>query len=144
MKIFIKLEKLILFKPFYTRLIFEEMNMFFISMKHMAWNKSSRSIRTPSFWGYPPPPHDYPFPLSHIGSQVKRWHSESYKFKKFAKISNFWILKRALPVSDLKLNEIQASRACNFVNFQARLESSRPHKSLCQQSCCQRIWNSTF
>ena len=46
-------------------------------------------------------------------------------------------------VSDLKLYEIQASGACNFIKFQARLESSRPHKSLCQQSCCQRIWNST-
>ena len=47
-------------------------------------------------------------------------------------------------VSDLKLYEIQASRACNFIKFQARLESSRPHKSLCQQSCYQRIKNSTF
>ena len=47
-------------------------------------------------------------------------------------------------VSDLKLYEIQANRACNFIKFQAHLESSRPHKSLCQQSCCQCIWNSTF
>ena len=31
---------------------------------------------------------------SHIGSQVKRWQSQSYKFKEFAKISNFWILKQ--------------------------------------------------
>ena len=34
--------------------------------------------------------------LSHIGSQVKIRQSQSYKFKKFAKISNFWSLKRAL------------------------------------------------
>ena len=47
-------------------------------------------------------------------------------------------------VSDFKLYEIQASRACNFIKFQARLESSRPHKSLCQQNCYQRIKNSTF
>ena len=47
-------------------------------------------------------------------------------------------------MSDRKLYEIQARRACNFIKFQARLESSRPHKSLCQQSCCQRMWNSTF
>ena len=39
-------------------------------------------------------------------------------------------------VSDLKLYKIQASRACNFIKFQARLESSRPHKSLRQQGCC--------
>ena len=31
-----------------------------------------------------------PIPLSHIGSQVKRRQSQSYKFKEFAKISNFW------------------------------------------------------
>ena len=37
-----------------------------------------------------------PIPLSHIGSQVKRRQSQSYKFKKLAKISNFFILKRAL------------------------------------------------
>ena len=32
-----------------------------------------------------------PIPLSHIGSQVKIRQSQSYKFKKFAKISNFKI-----------------------------------------------------
>ena len=37
-----------------------------------------------------------PIPSSHIGSQVKRRQSQSYKLKKFAKISNFWILKWAL------------------------------------------------
>ena len=42
-----------------------------------------------------------PIPLSHIGSQVKRRQSQSYKFKKFAKISNFWILKRALHATHL-------------------------------------------
>ena len=43
-------------------------------------------------------------------------------------------------VSDLKLYEIQASRACNFIKFLARLEITRPQKWLCQQSCCQRAW----
>ena len=42
-----------------------------------------------------------PIPLSHIGSQVKRRQSQSYKLKKFAKISNFWILKRALHATHL-------------------------------------------
>ena len=42
-----------------------------------------------------------PIPLSHIGSQVKRRQSQSYKFKKIAKISNFWILKRALHATHL-------------------------------------------
>ena len=42
-----------------------------------------------------------PIPLSHIGSQVKRRQSQSYKFKKIAKISNFWILKLALHATHL-------------------------------------------
>ena len=37
-----------------------------------------------------------PILLSHIGSQVKRRRSQSYKFKEFAKVSNFWILKQTL------------------------------------------------
>ena len=42
-----------------------------------------------------------PIPLSHIGSQVKRRQSQSYKFKEFAKISNFWILKETLHATQL-------------------------------------------
>ena len=47
----------------------------------------TRTTRTPEFWGYPPPP-SLPIVLSHIGSQVKRRQSESYKLKKLAKFSN--------------------------------------------------------
>ena len=42
-----------------------------------------------------------PIPLSYIGSQVKRRQSQSYKLKTFAKISNFYILKRALHTTHL-------------------------------------------
>ena len=27
----------------------------------MAWYKTTRTTRTPAFWGYPLPPHDYPY-----------------------------------------------------------------------------------
>ena len=37
-----------------------------------------------------------PILLSHIGSQVKRRQSQSYKFKEFAKIANVTILKQSL------------------------------------------------
>ena len=37
-----------------------------------------------------------PILLSRIGSQVKRTQSQSYIFKEFAKITNFWILKQTL------------------------------------------------
>ena len=55
----------------------------------MAWRRPGDkplsepmiTTRTPAFWGYSPPPHDYHWdPLSHIGSQVKRRQSQSYKF----------------------------------------------------------------
>ena len=39
--------------------------------------------------------------LSHNGTQVKRRQSKSYKFKEFLKISNIWILKRALHATHL-------------------------------------------
>ena len=39
----------------------------------------------------PPATPWLPILLVHIGSQVKTWHSQSYKFKEFAKTSNFEI-----------------------------------------------------
>ena len=50
----------------------------------------TRTTRTPAFWGYPPPPHDYPY----------HWVMLDPKSKE-VKISNFWILKRALHVTHL-------------------------------------------
>ena len=83
---------------------------------------------------------------SEMGS--KRWHIYVSPNIEGVPSPGIWVNigsgNGLVPLSDLKLNEIHASRVCNFVNFQVRLESSRPHKSLCQQSCCQRIWNSTF
>ena len=49
----------------------------------------------------PPAASWLPLLLSHIGSQVKRRQSQSYKFKEFAKISNFWILKLTLHATHL-------------------------------------------
>ena len=54
----------------------------------MAWRQPgdkplsgpTRTTRMPAFWGYPPAASWLPIPLSHIGSQVKRWQSQSYKF----------------------------------------------------------------
>ena len=63
---------------------------------HLVIQCTTRTTRTPAFWGYPPAASWLPIPLSHIGSQVNRRQSQSYKFKEFAKISNFWILKQAL------------------------------------------------
>ena len=49
------------------------------------------TTRTPSFWGYPAVAWLHIL-LSHIGSQIKRRQCQSYKFKKFAKITifEFW------------------------------------------------------
>ena len=77
-----------------------------------SWRTNlTRTTSTPLFWGYiphdyppyhwfildspppPPPPPWLPIPLIHIGFLVKTRQNESYKFKEFAKIWNFWILK---------------------------------------------------
>ena len=57
-----------------------------IQTDHQIERLCSEDTPTPT-----PSPHDYPYYilLSHIGSQVKRRQSQSYKFKGFAKISIF-------------------------------------------------------
>ena len=56
----------------------------------------TRTTRTPAFWGYPPPPHDYPYHWVILDPKSKEDKVKVTNLKKFAKISNFWILKRAL------------------------------------------------
>ena len=63
--------------------------------------EKTRTTRTPAFWGYPQPPNDYPYHWVILDPKSKRRQSQSYKFKKFAKISNFRILKRALHATHL-------------------------------------------
>ena len=64
-------------------------------------SSQTRTTRTPAFWGYPSATSWLPILLSHIGSQVKRRQSQTYKFKEFAKISNVWILKQPLHATHL-------------------------------------------
>ena len=66
----------------------------FLTFSH-AFSWMTRTTRTPAFWGYPPPPNDYPY------HWVKRRQSQNYKFKIFAKIINFLILKGALHATHL-------------------------------------------
>ena len=33
----------------------------FLGTRFQAFSKSTRTTRTPAFWGYPPPPNDYPY-----------------------------------------------------------------------------------
>ena len=54
---------------------------------------ATRTTRTPASW--------LPILLSNIGSKVKRRPSQSYKFKEFAKISNFLILIQTLHATHL-------------------------------------------
>ena len=59
----------------------------------------TRTTRTPAFWVYPPPPHDYPYywPV-HIGVKIT---SKNYKLKEFAKTLNFFILNKPLHAKHL-------------------------------------------
>ena len=62
-------------------------------MNWVNWNTCILRIPPTASW--------LPIPLSHIGSQVKRRQSQYYKFKEFAKIVSFLILKRALHATHL-------------------------------------------
>ena len=59
--------------------------------------KSTRTTRTPAFWGYPPPSHDYPYygVILDIKSKEDKVKVTNKK-KKIAKITNVWILKQTL------------------------------------------------
>ena len=74
----------------------------------MTWEKvleliTTRTTRTPAFWGYPPPPHDYPYynqfilnPKSILLTSSYRIPSQNKvkaeKFEKLAKTLDFGIL----------------------------------------------------
>ena len=58
--------------------------------------KATEETRTTGFWGYPQPPHDYPYHWFILDPKSKQDKSQSYKFKKFAKKSNLEILQDTL------------------------------------------------
>ena len=62
-------------------------------------SEPTRTTRTPAFWGYPPPPNDYPYHWVILDPKSKE--SQIHKLKKIAKISNCWILQRALHATHL-------------------------------------------
>ena len=68
---------------------------------HTNFANTTKTTRTPAFWGYPPLPNDYPYHWVILDPKSKEDKSQSYKFKKFAKISNFWILKQPLHATHL-------------------------------------------
>ena len=62
----------------------------------------TRTTRTPAFWGYPPPPNDYPYHWVILDPKSKDDKVKVTNFKKNAKILNFWIFKRALHATHLQ------------------------------------------
>ena len=65
------------------------------------WRQNcTRTTKTPAFLGYPAASW-LPILLSHIGSQLKRRQSQSYKLKEFAYFSNYWIFKQTLHATHL-------------------------------------------
>ena len=67
-----------------------------ISQKFVPTDKT-RTTRTLAFWGYPPPPHDYPYHWVILDPKSKEDKVKVTNLKN----SNFGILKRALHVTHL-------------------------------------------
>ena len=104
----------------------------------MMISNRTRTTRTPAFWGYPPAASWLPIVLSHIGSQVKRRQSQSYKFKEFAKISNFLILKQTLHVTHLlKLLD----KMCKYQMDSTSIVEDTGRTRLCPQTDRRTRWN---
>ena len=65
----------------------------------MRWDETrwdeTRKTKTPAFWGYPPPPHDYPYHWVILDAKSKE------DKVKVTNLKNFWILKRALHATHL-------------------------------------------
>ena len=61
--------------------------------------RTTRTTRTPAFWGYPPPPHDYPFHWVILDPKSKEDKVKVTNLKN--KISNILILKQALHATHL-------------------------------------------
>ena len=56
------------------------------------WQSKTRTTRTPSFWGYPPPPHDYPYHWVILDPKSKDDKVKVTNFKNSPKfqIFEFW------------------------------------------------------
>ena len=90
-----------------------------------AYAIGTRTTRMPAFCGYPPPPHGYQYYCpAHIRSPVKTRQSESYKFKEFAKTSNYWILK-TLHTTHLKLLDKMCKYEMNPASIVEETERTR-------------------
>ena len=88
----------------------------------------TRTIRTPLFWGYPLPPHDYPYYWVILDPKSKG--EQSYKFKEFAKITNFWILKQTLHATHLKLLD----KMCKYEMDPTSIVEDTARTRLCPQT----------
>ena len=59
---------------------------------------TTRTTRTPAFWGYPPPPHDYPYHWVILDPKSKE---DKVKVTNLKNSTKFQILKRSLHVTHL-------------------------------------------
>ena len=59
------------------------------------------TTRTPAFWGYPTPPHDYPYHWVILDPKSKGDKVKVTNLKNSPKFPNFWISKRALHATHL-------------------------------------------
>ena len=96
--------------------------------KHVSRAEITRTTRTPAFWAYPLPPHDYPYYLPfHIGSQVKTRRSQNCKFKKIAKTSLIFFNfdKNFTPTHLLKLLDNMCKYEMDLVSIVENTELTR-------------------
>ena len=79
-----------------------------------------------------------PILLIHIGTQVKTWHCQSYKFKEFAKNWSFKIFKQALYATHrLKLLD----KMCKYGMDPASIDEDTERTRFCPRTDRRTRWN---
>ena len=108
-------------------------------LSHNIKTSITWTTRTPSFWGYPPPPHDYPYYWpDRIRSQAKTRQSHSYKFEEIAKTSNLLFLIRIVHATHtLKLLD----KICKYEMDPASIIEDTERTRFYPQTGRRRRWN---
>ena len=63
-----------------------------VTLGNNPWTELTRTTRTPAFWGYPPPPHDYPYHWVILDPKSKEDKVKVTNFKNSPKfqVFEFW------------------------------------------------------
>ena len=111
-------------------------NQITIPYMQLFWNLIlTRTTRTPAFWGYPPPPHDYPLYWVILDPKSKE---DKVKVTNFKNLPKFQIFKQTLHATHLlKLLD----KMCKYEMDPMSIVKDTEQTRFCPQTDRQTRWN---